>query len=205
VSKSLGRPLRLSHADIVRWKDKVLPTASCHIWMGAIGSDGYGRFSIHNQQDGTRMLTPHQVAARLAFGPIPLGATLLHDCEVRLCCNTASGHTRIATQGENMRQAAARGRAVGPRPGRVDVRGKAGASRAIQAALHDAVDPSPDALAQILAAVLSEGDPWRDRLPLFDAPDHASLPVPDPVRSLPSAVTIQAHRPVGSLPLFDTW
>jgi hypothetical protein len=170
VSKSLGRPLRLSHADIVRWKDKVLPTASCHIWMGAIGSDGYGRFSIHNQQDGTRMLTPHQVAARLAFGPIPLGASLLHDCEVRLCCNTAPGHERIATQGENMRQAVARGRAVGPRPGRVDVRGKAGASRAIQAALRDAVDSRPAALARILAAVLSEGDPWRDRLPLFDVP-----------------------------------
>ena len=152
------------------------------------------------------MLTPHQVAARLAFGPIPLGATLLHDCEVRLCCNTAPGHTRIATQGENMRQAAARGRAVGPRPGRVDVRGKAGASRAIQAALHDAVDPTPDALAQILAAVLSEGDPWWDRLPLFDMPRPTPHPEPAPVLAAVTAAGPDAGSPppvpVRSWPLF---
>jgi len=61
-----------------------------------------------------------------------------------------------------MRQAVARSRAVGPRPGRVDVRGKVGVSRAIQAALRDATDRSPAALAAVLAAVIAEGDPLRD-------------------------------------------
>jgi hypothetical protein len=66
-----------------------------------------------------------------------------------------------------MRQAAARGRAVGPSPGAVDVRGKAGASRAIQAALLVAADRSPTGL----AAVIEQGDPGRDLLALFDPPE----------------------------------
>ncbi len=123
-------------------------------------------------EDGARTLTPHQVGARLGYGPIPAGATVLHDCEVRLCCRAAPGHLRVGTQSENMRQAVARGRAVGPRPGRVDVRGKAGASRAIQAALRAATDRSPAELAAVLAAVIAEGDPLRDLHPLFDLPAH---------------------------------
>ena len=125
---------------------------------------GTGGSPSGTAEDGARTLTPHQVGARLGYGPIPAGATVLHDCEVRLCCRAAPGHLRVGTQSENMRQAVARGRAVGPRPGRVDVRGKAGASRAIQAALLAAADRSPAGLAAVLAAVIAEGDPWRDLL-----------------------------------------
>ena len=207
MSQSQGRPLRLSHADIVRWHEHLLPTSACHVWMGAVGSDGYGRFQITNKYDGTRMLTPHQVAARLGFGPIPEGATLLHDCEIRLCCRYGAGHVEVGTQSENMRHAVARGRAVGPRPGRVDVRGKVGASRAIQAALRDADDRSPDDLARVLAAVIDEGDPMRDMLPLFDAPDRTAPPTPGwspPVGSVSGGVLLQARRTAraASLPLF---
>jgi len=46
--------------------------------------------------------------ARLGYGPIPAGATVLHDCEVRLCCRAEPGHLRVGTQSENMRQAVAR-------------------------------------------------------------------------------------------------
>ena len=152
VSQSQGRPLRLSHADIVRWHEHVLLTATCHVWMGAVGSDGYGRFQINNKYDGTRMLTPHQVAARLGFGPIPEGATLLHDCEVRLCCRYGTGHVRGRHAEREHAARGGPGPGGRPRPGRVDVRGKVGASRAIQAALRDAVDRSPDALAAVLAA-----------------------------------------------------
>jgi hypothetical protein len=140
----------------------------------------YGRFLINNKYDGTRMLTPHQVAARLGFGPIPAGATLLHDCEIRLCCHYGTGHVRVGTQSENMRHAVAQGRAVGTRPGRVDVRGKVGASRAIQAALRDAADHSPAALAAVLAAVIADGDPMRDIYPLFDVVAYAAGPVAGP-------------------------
>ena len=125
-----------------------------------------------------------------------------------MCCRAAPGHLRVGTQSENMRQAVARGRAVGPRPGRVDVRGKAGASRAIQAALLAAADRSPAALAAVLAAVIAEGDPLRDLHPLFDLPPH---PVPAPARvggfgsgmAVGALVSPRRRAPVGSLPLFD--
>jgi hypothetical protein len=212
VSQSQGRPLRLSHADIARWHSHLVMTATCHIWMGAVGSDGYGRLAINNKQDGSRMLTPHQVAARIGFGPIPAGATLLHHCEVRLCCNYDPRHVQVGTQGENMRQAVARGRAVGPRPGRVDVRGKVGASRAIQAALRAAVDRSPAALARVLADVIAEGDPMAGIHPLFDLAgldlaEHPSRPAAEPAFTVPvtGPPARTARRTlVESLPLFAT-
>lgn len=205
MSKSWGRPLELSGADIARWTPRVLITATCHIWMGAIGSDGYGRVAINHPPEGTRILTPHQIAARLAFGPIPAGATLLHDCEVRLCCRTDPGHVRIGTQAENMQQAVARGRAVGPRPGRVDTRGKQGASRAIQNALRPAATShTPQALATLLAAVIAQGDPLNQLLPLFPAPPGRqpagvpAAPLAEPASSLPDPIS-----PAQMLSLFD--
>jgi hypothetical protein len=43
--------LRLSHADIVRWRAQLLVTGTCHVWMGAVGSDWYRRIAV-NPQDG---------------------------------------------------------------------------------------------------------------------------------------------------------
>lgn len=114
------------------------------------------------------MVTPHQVAAVLAGGELEPGATILHDCELRLCCRTDPVHVRVATQGENMRQAARRGRAVGPRPGLVDVRGKVGASRAVQTALRTATDRTGHALAVVLAEEVAAGDPRAGIWPLFE-------------------------------------
>lgn len=167
VSKSLGRDLALTPPDVARWRASVWVTATCAVWMGAVGSDGYGRFAICNLGERQRTVTPHQIAAVLAGGEIQVGATILHDCDLRLCCSAAVGHVRVATQAENMQQAAWRGRANGPRPGLVDTRGKAGASRAVQAALRRATDRSPEGLALTLAVVVAAGDPRADLIPLF--------------------------------------
>ena len=43
MSKSLGRDLALTAPDVRRWRASVLVTATCAVWMGAVGSDGYGR------------------------------------------------------------------------------------------------------------------------------------------------------------------
>ena len=101
-----------------------------------------------------------------------------------------------------MRQAVARGRAVGPHPGRVDVRGKAGASRAIQAALRGATGRSPAALGAVLAAVIADGDPLRDLHPLFDLPDDpagasVSGVVAFPGAGAPGGVLVRAGRWAG--------
>lgn len=130
MSRSAGVELVLSASDVARWWSAIVPTSTCSIWMGAVGSDGYGRFSVRRADGTERMVTPQQVAATLAYGQIPAGATLLHDCDVRLCCRASAQHVRIATQAENVAQAAARGRLRGSRPGMVDVRGPAVACRA---------------------------------------------------------------------------
>ena len=173
--------------------------------MGAVGSDGYGRVAVTTKDDGSRMLTPHQVGARIRFGMIPAGATVLHDCEVRLCCRTDPGHVRIGTQSENMRDAVRRGRAVGPRPGRTDLRGKVGASPAIQSALTASVDRSPDVLAAVLAAVIAQGDPWRDLLPLFDVEPAAPAMNSSPALTVATGALAVAPAPavVDSWPLFE--
>ena len=75
-----------------------------------------------------------------------------------------------------------------PRPGRVDVRGQVGASRAIQAALRAATGRSPTALAAVLAAVIAEGDPLRDLHPLFDLPDDPAGTSMAGVAAFPGAV-----------------
>jgi hypothetical protein len=162
VSQSWGRPLRLSPADIVPWRAQLLLTGTCHVWMGAVGSDGYGRIAIRNREDGPRTLTPHQIGARLGFGPIPAGATVLHDCESgyagapsRVICGSAPrartcgrrwpGATRSDPTRGGSTSAARSGR-PGPSRPRYGTR----------------PTPSPDALAAVLAAVIADGDPLRD-------------------------------------------
>ena len=167
MSKSAGVPLALTERDITRWRARIVPTGGCAIWLGAVGRDGYGRFTLHRNAI-ERTVTPHQVAAVLAFGPLPAGATVLHDCDLRVCCATGPGHARVATQAENMTQATRRGRAAGPRPGLVDVRGPAATSRAIQRAGRDSPDRSPAALSRVVAAALAAAHPLRANLRLFD-------------------------------------
>ena len=90
MSQSQGRPLRLSHADIVRWRAQLLVTGTCHVWMGAVGSDGYGRIAVRNPEDGARTLAPHKVGPGSGTGRSRLGRRV-HDCEVRLCCRAEPG------------------------------------------------------------------------------------------------------------------
>lgn len=167
MSKSAGVPLRLRAGDVARFRSRVVHTDACAIWLGALGSDGYGRFALRTG-GRQRTVTPHQVAAVLAWGPLAAGATLLHDCDVRLCVRTEPGHVRVASQAENMQQAVRRGRSRGPRPGLVDVRGYVGQARAVQDALRASPDRSSAGLALVLREVLAAGDPLRDNLRLFE-------------------------------------
>lgn len=163
----MGRDLGLTPQDVARWRSHLLPTSECTVWMGAVGSDGYGRFALRTAIGEQRMVTPHQVAAVIAWGELVPGVTLLHDCDLRLCCSTGPGHVRVSTQSENMQQAVWRGRANGPRPGLVDVRGKAGASRAVQIALDSSPDHTPEGLAVVLAQTVAAGDPRAGIIPMF--------------------------------------
>ncbi|MGI8665571.1 MAG: hypothetical protein ACR2N4_06020 [Jatrophihabitans sp.] len=168
MSKSPGLDFELAAADRSRFAGLLIHTTGCTVWCGAIGGDGYGRFSLRRPDGGQRTVSAHVVAAVIEWGQVEAGATVLHDCDFRLCVRTnLSGHVRVSTQSENVRQAVWRGRSRGPMPGRVDVRGPAGASHAVRDALRASADRDPVALALVLAQVLAQGDPLRDNVRLF--------------------------------------
>ncbi len=122
-------PLELTDAEVDRWAALIVPTASCSIWTGAVGRDGYGKFALQ-RASRQRTVTPHQVAVVAGGVEIPAGATLMHDCDVRVCVRVGPGRVVVATPRANLRQAADCGRLRGLHPGVVDERGRAGASRA---------------------------------------------------------------------------
>jgi hypothetical protein len=183
MSKSTLPSARLSREDVARLRSQIVVTASCHLWMGSIGGEGYGQLWVpyppqeqtaHDRRRG-RVITPHAAASALVLGPLPEGSTHLHDCDVRICVSTAPGHVRRGTQRENVRQAVARGYLRGPRPGGADARGPAGASHAIQDAIRAAVsagERDPAALARVLADMFAAGFPTVDVVPLFPEPAH---------------------------------
>ncbi len=169
MSKSLGRPLRLSHADIVcggtaTAGDRDLPRVDGR----PVGSDGYGRLAVNNQKDGSRMLTPHQVAAPSGFGRIPEGATLLRHCEVRLCCRYDPHRHVTVGPGRDMRQAVARGRAVGPAPAGSTCAARSGRSTRSRPTCGTPWTAPPSRWARVLAKVIADGDPLRDLHQMFD-------------------------------------
>ena len=221
VSKSTLPSARLSDADILRLRAQIVSTATCELWMGAVGGDGYGRFWVPTSPSTVlgansaapakagRMITPHAAVSALVFGGLPLGSTHLHDCDVRLCVNTRPGHLRRGTQQENVRQAVARGHSRGSKPGMVDVRGPAGASRAIQDAVRAALNAgatSPAQRAQVLAGVIAEGFPLVDVLPMFDEPTRVPAAgideFPADLFAVPPLAPVWGA--VETVPLFDT-
>ena len=176
MSRSLGVPVPVSAEATERLLARVARTATCWIWLGAVSSpDGYGRFYLRDG-DRSRAVTPQRYLYEHRHGPLVRQATLMHQCEVRICCRVDAAHVIAGTQGRNMQDAAWRGRARGSRPGLVDVRGPVGQARAVQDAMRASTDGSPSVLARILADVLAAGDPLRDNLALFDPvrPDVAT-------------------------------
>ena len=138
MSKSRGWALGLADSDATRLRSYIVPTTTCWIWMGALSSDGLGRFGFTDTQTGERRtVTPHRAAAELVLGPAPEGGAHLHDCDVRLCCRIGLGHVRIGTQAENRRHAAERAKRSG-HAARLAGLGAVATSKAVQAAVRDA-------------------------------------------------------------------
>lgn len=79
----------------------------CWLWLRGKGKAGYGIFHpVH----GISILT-HRLAWSLSQGPIPPGQKVCHNCPTGdnpACCNPS--HLFLGTQGDNLRDAFAKGR-----------------------------------------------------------------------------------------------
>jgi hypothetical protein len=66
----------------------------CHIFRGKSERTGYGQVWVEG-----RMKDVHRYVWELAYGPIPDGMVMDHQCRVRRCCNVK--HLRVVTRKVN--------------------------------------------------------------------------------------------------------
>lgn len=85
----------------------------CWPWLGATDRDGYGMLAI--RKDGRKSTRgAHRIAYEQAYGPIPDGLRILHECDNPPCCNPA--HLRVGTDADNSADRDRKGR-LGDRKG----------------------------------------------------------------------------------------
>ena len=78
----------------------------CWIWNRYVGRNGYGQVAVSHKNS-----MPHRVMYQAHNGEIPKGLVVMHTCDNRLCVNP--DHLSLGTQGDNVRDCVAKGRARG--------------------------------------------------------------------------------------------
>ena len=64
------------------------PNSGCLLWEGSTVRQRRGKNQIYgNVRLNGKMVKTHRVAYEAAYGAIPVGAHVLHRCDVGLCCN----------------------------------------------------------------------------------------------------------------------
>lgn len=94
------------HAEeIARFRRFVIPgpgESDCDIWVGAIGSDGYGRFRV-NRGGLAFCIRPNRYALALARGGVlEAGVLALHQCDNPICVRVGDHHLIPGSQSENI-------------------------------------------------------------------------------------------------------
>src|SRR5437868_10934090 len=112
--------------DTERFLSKLRITRDDDCWISTAGKQPgrRGRY-VGTFKYEQRDRLAHRVAYELQYGPIPDGLSVLHHCDVPLCCNPA--HLFLGTQADNMADMARKGRSS-------DQRGEANTNRKLTAA-----------------------------------------------------------------------
>lgn len=87
---------------------KVERRDGCWLWTGPLFHEGYGCVCVSGRR---QPLYAHRLSYELFIGPIPVGKSVLHRCDVKNCVDPA--HLFLGTHADNMRDAAAKGRMPG--------------------------------------------------------------------------------------------
>lgn len=180
-----------SHASPDAWdrfQALTVRTSHHHIWIGAVGDDGYGRFHDPAYSKAHDGVSPTVRATRwrlwAEYGPIPARQVAMHDCDIPLCVRLEC--LAPGTQSQNLSTAAHRDRVArysryGGRRDKADRRTAYAQSLALRAAVKGAVDQGvtdPDALANIVREVLAAGDPNAGQPNLLEL-DRTDQTTPD--------------------------
>ncbi|MDT5240205.1 MAG: hypothetical protein QOF88_3870 [Mycobacterium sp.] len=139
-------------AVVARFESKRYKRADdlCWVWMAAVSSTGHGSFRAASLPGPTRRGTvpAHLFAYQLEHGVIPrLGwssgedAVICHQCDFAGCANP--GHMRLGTNATNRVEYFARRRNLANPL--ADVRGAAGRTRAVAAAIRTGLADHDDA------------------------------------------------------------
>lgn len=85
-------------AEELLWR-RVVKTGCCWLWFGqSQGKSGYGKLKVGGNKGQTFLA--HRLAYELTYGPIPEGAWVLHNCDVRLCVRP--DHLRLGISLDNI-------------------------------------------------------------------------------------------------------
>jgi hypothetical protein len=92
------------------------PNSGCWLWLGVVGSSGYGNIGIGSMRDGSRgMIGAHRAAYIAVHGDPGPFKVVCHKCDVKLCVNP--DHLFAATQTENLLDSVRKGRWNGHKRG----------------------------------------------------------------------------------------
>lgn len=86
-----------------------IPETGCHIWLGTVCKDGYGRIHGPNAPRKASPVLIHRVAFEQLVGPISEGMKVCHRCDVPSCVNP--DHLFLGTQKDNLQDMFRKGRA----------------------------------------------------------------------------------------------
>lgn len=81
------------------------PNSGCHLWLGAMSDDGYGRLGGNG-----RMRNAPRLLWIETYGPLAPGLVVRHKCDVRACVNI--DHLCVGTVADNNNDRDTRGRHV---------------------------------------------------------------------------------------------